>query len=149
MPEKNTPLNLTEKVSDWDLKGLTVSVQGVAYTGAENTSIEKVEITADEGMTWHDATILDDESGGKGEAGGRHSWVRFEGQMPVSALRLSSPQKKMYIYSRATDSKGSSQSQVHVTCHTLCAHLTLTMCSYVTHYVLICHSLCVRMSLTM
>jgi sulfite oxidase len=63
----------------------SVSVQGVAYSGGENTSIRGVDVTADGGKSWVRARLLAEEREAVAEqAVGDHSWVRFVAEVPVA-----------------------------------------------------------------
>ena len=109
LPKKNTLIS--ENEDDF------VKVKGVAYTGAERSRIEKVEITIDNGKTWSEAKLLwedeenmhdddDDDGDHHHYHRHRHAWVRFES---VVAIPKDNKNEKIYIYSKATDSNGLAQ----------------------------------------
>ena len=117
-PPKNTQVH-TDRVTSED-KSHTLKVQGVAYSGGENTRIKKVEITVDEGKNWQEANILRDDVKIKNiittlnrdvqdEINTNHAWVRFEADVTISISSQEAQNGKIYIHSRATDSKGSTQ----------------------------------------
>lgn len=126
-PQKNTQLDITasgDGGGDTNIDGhRIVKVRGVAYSGGENTMIKKVEVTADEGESWQEATILPDtEGGGAGVSttgtstgtsiSSRHAWVRFEVDVSVPMVSMNKEGevvKKVYIHSRAIDSNNLTQ----------------------------------------
>jgi hypothetical protein len=103
----------------------SVSVQGVAYSGGENSSIQCVEVTADSGKTWTRARLLTEERNEVPEdAVGNHSWIRFVAEVPVivdnsmitdrgddGISGVKHNRINIKINSRATDSLGTVQSE--------------------------------------
>lgn len=105
----------------------SVSVQGVAYSGGENTSISVVDVSADGGRSWTRARLLweerEEQAGAalRGSAG-EHSWVRFVAEVPVQldvdvdvdvdtseASAGGGQRRRIIVLSRATDSRGKVQ----------------------------------------
>jgi sulfite oxidase len=84
----------------------TMHVNGVAYTGGDNTLVKAVEVTGDGGKTWSKAKLLKET----GNEVHRHAWVRFSAEVPVDTKNTKNG--KIYIYSRAKDSEGNVQPEV-------------------------------------
>ena len=115
-PTKNTLLDV-DGDSNENTGHHVIKVRGIAYSGGENTQIEKIEVTVDDGRSWQVASILqhDEEYGNLTKTSSKsdakvstnHAWIQFEADVtiPVPA----SKNKKLYIYSRATDSNGLTQ----------------------------------------
>ena len=74
------------------VKAGDVSIEGYAWSGLGG--IAKVEVSADNGVTWADATITDE--------GGARSWVRYEHTWTATAGNYT-------LVSRATDTRGITQ----------------------------------------
>ncbi len=71
-------------------------IAGVAYAG--NRGVQQVEFSADGGDTWQKADLVD-------PAGGRDSWVRWQGSFTIAAGA------DMTLIARATDGTGALQSE--------------------------------------
>lgn len=95
----------------------SVSVQGVAFSGGENTSIRGVEVSADGGTTWTRARLLTEERARyeptPHSSVGDHSWMRFVAEVPVAVdmgrSKTGDCQHRLTVYSRAIDSVGKVQ----------------------------------------
>mmetsp|Transcript_20304 Transcript_20304/g.37691 ORF Transcript_20304/g.37691 Transcript_20304/m.37691 type:complete len:562 (+) Transcript_20304:44-1729(+) len=110
-PESSTVVQLRE-----DGTG-SVSVQGVAFSGGENTSIREVEVSADGGKSWTRARLLTEERARHeptpSASVGDHSWIRFVAEVPVAvdmrSTKIGGCEHRLTLYSRAIDSLGKVQ----------------------------------------
>ena len=82
----------------------TVAVQGVAYPGAGGAAIKGVEVSADDGKSWHAATLLRDEVL-KDDATAPHHWLRWTARLPLGAGGGA-------LCCRASDADGQTQPRV-------------------------------------
>ena len=80
-------------------------VQGVAYPGAGGAPIERVELSTDDGRSWHAATILREEVL-PDDAKAPHHWVRWVARVPLSGAGAQT------VCCRAMDLSGQTQPRV-------------------------------------
>lgn len=115
-PEPHDVVQLSEDGSG------SVSVQGVAYSGGNNSSICAVEVSADDGRSWMRARLLteervDNEQKFRTSAVGDHSWTRFVAEVPIkvdidTALKSENGTTSVTVYSRGIDSLGNVQPEL-------------------------------------
>lgn len=79
-----------------------LSVTGVAYGGGSGNSIEKVEVSTDEGRSWSEATLKMEEKT-RNRKHRDFGWVRWEAEVPAGAQT---------VCCRATDSASVTQPRI-------------------------------------
>ena len=82
-----------------------VLVQGIAYTGADGELIKAVEVSTNDGASWHTATLLREEVL-PDDARAPHHWLRWVARVPPSGASAES------CCCRAVDVHGESQPRV-------------------------------------
>ena len=90
----------------------TVAVQGVAYNGAGGAAIRTVEVTSDDGATWHQATLLYDEVLKDDTSGRPHHWLRWSARVPLGLAGSRLKEGACVVSCRATDADGHAQPKV-------------------------------------
>lgn len=95
-PLQTTPLN--SAIAVVEVATTTLYAKGYAVSGS-NGQIDRVEISLDEGDTWHSTQIIYQE--------GRWSWTLWETRMELSEKERTSGK----IWSRAIDESGRTQSR--------------------------------------
>jgi sulfite oxidase len=88
-----------------------IEIKGVAYSGGTGNAIAKVEVSADGGKTWSNASLKTHEVLKDGSQK-NFGWVRWSAELETKTEGGTGMAKTMTICCRATDSEGNSQMEV-------------------------------------
>ena len=88
----------------------TLAVGGVAYHGAGGSPVKSVEVSVDEGASWHAATLLRGEVLAD-DAKAPHHWLRWKARVPLGGDG-DARERPCTVCCRAIDVEGNAQPKV-------------------------------------